>query len=102
MITVTIAPELLDQTFQQGHVTRSFRVTRGLPIGATFLGCCWNHDRQWIEVQFFDPEDGPDRHMEITFQTLSHMPSSLHPLVQLDEQLRRTGGEGAAIERDTR
>jgi len=96
MIIVSVSPSLIEQAFRTGNITRTFEVVDGLPIGAEYMHARWNENRRCIEVHFTDPLPGSDRELIIKLRTHYREPSPLHPLVQLDEQLRRDE------ERDTR
>lgn len=69
MITVTVAPELIEQWLTTGSKIIATRVVDGIPQGATLLQVKMNaaHD---IELHFSDPEPGGDRVIDIQLQSL--------------------------------
>lgn len=66
MIRVYIQPSLLDVMFTTGYRTPA-TVVRGVPKGARLLACRMNHE-ELVELEFYDPEPGPDRTIEVSVQ----------------------------------
>lgn len=69
MIRVRVSAVLIDQAFRQGYSSRHLVVTNGLPATSYLMNCFM--DRDWVVLEFFDPETGPDRDVAIQLTTLS-------------------------------